>query len=59
MRSASSPVEVVQEAGAHPFEARRGTEEGTRGEIDVFGTWTGFEVAREPLFDPGGARIRA
>jgi glycine cleavage system aminomethyltransferase T len=32
---------------------------GARGEIDVFGTWTGFEVAREPLFDPAGDRIRA
>jgi len=32
---------------------------GTRGEIDVFGEWTGFEVAREPLWDPEGARIRA
>ena len=32
---------------------------GARGDIDVFGTWTGFEVAREPLFDPAGERIRA
>jgi 4-methylaminobutanoate oxidase (formaldehyde-forming) len=32
---------------------------GTRGEVDVFGTWTGFEVVREPLFDPAGERIRA
>jgi 4-methylaminobutanoate oxidase (formaldehyde-forming) len=32
---------------------------GARGEVDVFGTWVGFEVAREPLFDPAGARIRA
>jgi 4-methylaminobutanoate oxidase (formaldehyde-forming) len=32
---------------------------GERGEIDVFGTWTGFVVAAEPLFDPSGARIRA
>ncbi len=32
---------------------------GTRGEVDVFGTWVGFEVAREPLFDPTGSRIRA
>ncbi len=32
---------------------------GTRGEVDVFGTWVGFEVAREPLFDPSGSRIRA
>jgi 4-methylaminobutanoate oxidase (formaldehyde-forming) len=31
---------------------------GTRGEVDVFGEWIGFEVAREPLWDPEGARIR-
>ena len=31
---------------------------GDRGDIDVFGTWTGFEVAKEPLFDPAGDRIR-
>ena len=32
---------------------------GTRGEIDIFGDWVGFEVAREPLWDPDGARIRS
>jgi len=32
---------------------------GTRGEVEVFGEWVGFEAAREPLFDPTGARIRA
>ena len=32
---------------------------GTRGEVEVFGDWVGFEVAREPLYDPDGARIRA
>ena len=32
---------------------------GTRGEVEVFGEWVGFEVAKEPLFDPTGARIRA
>jgi 4-methylaminobutanoate oxidase (formaldehyde-forming) len=32
---------------------------GTRGEIDVFGEWVGFEVMREPLFDPTNARIHA
>jgi glycine cleavage system aminomethyltransferase T len=32
---------------------------GGRGEVDVFGQWIGFEVAPEPLWDPGGARIRA
>ena len=32
---------------------------GTRGEVEVFGEWIGFEVVREPLWDPDGARIRA
>jgi 4-methylaminobutanoate oxidase (formaldehyde-forming) len=32
---------------------------GTRGEIDVFGEWIGFEAVREPLYDPSGERIRA
>lgn len=32
---------------------------GTRGEVEVFGEWCGFEVMREPLYDPTGARIRA
>jgi 4-methylaminobutanoate oxidase (formaldehyde-forming) len=32
---------------------------GTRGEVDVFGTWVGFEVAKEPLFDPSSARVKA
>ncbi|MEO8437132.1 MAG: FAD-dependent oxidoreductase [Chloroflexota bacterium] len=32
---------------------------GTRGEVEVFGEWIGFEVAREPLYDPDGSRIRS
>jgi glycine cleavage system T protein len=32
---------------------------GTRGEVDVFGEWVGFEVVREPLWDPDGSRIRS
>jgi 4-methylaminobutanoate oxidase (formaldehyde-forming) len=32
---------------------------GTRGEIDVFGEWVGFEVVREPLWDPAGERLRS
>ena len=32
---------------------------GTRGEVEMFGEWIGFEVAREPLWDPEGARIRS
>jgi 4-methylaminobutanoate oxidase (formaldehyde-forming) len=32
---------------------------GTRGEVEVFGEWIGFEIVREPLWDPEGARIRS
>ena len=32
---------------------------GTRGEIDVFGEWVGFEVVKEPLWDPAGDRLRS
>ena len=32
---------------------------GTRGDVEVFGEWIGFDVAREPLWDPEGARIRS
>ena len=39
-----------------PPDARRS---GRRGEVEVFGDWIGFEVAREPLWDPAGERIRA
>jgi glycine cleavage system aminomethyltransferase T/glycine/D-amino acid oxidase-like deaminating enzyme len=31
---------------------------GTTGEVEVFGEWIGFEIAREPLWDPAGGRIR-
>jgi heterotetrameric sarcosine oxidase gamma subunit len=32
---------------------------GTCGEVEVFGRWVGFEVVREPLWDPTGERVRA
>jgi 4-methylaminobutanoate oxidase (formaldehyde-forming) len=32
---------------------------GDRGDVDLFGEWVGFEVAREPLYDRSGERIRA
>jgi 4-methylaminobutanoate oxidase (formaldehyde-forming) len=34
-------------------------EVGARLEVEVFGEWIGAEVAREPLYDPKGERIRA
>jgi glycine cleavage system aminomethyltransferase T/glycine/D-amino acid oxidase-like deaminating enzyme len=33
-------------------------EVGAEVEVDIFGRWVAGEVAREPLFDPGGERIR-
>jgi 4-methylaminobutanoate oxidase (formaldehyde-forming) len=32
---------------------------GTRGDVEVFGEWIGFEIARERLWDPEGASIRS
>ncbi len=32
---------------------------GTRGEVELFGRWVGFEVVREPLYDAENARIRS
>jgi 4-methylaminobutanoate oxidase (formaldehyde-forming) len=32
---------------------------GTRGEVEVFGRWVGFEIVTEPLYDPTGERIRS
>ncbi len=32
---------------------------GTRGDLEVFGRSVGFEVMREPLYDPANARIRS
>ncbi len=34
------------------------TEEGTTVEVDIFGRWVTGIVAREPLFDPKGERVR-
>ncbi|HET8821112.1 MAG TPA: FAD-dependent oxidoreductase [Thermoleophilaceae bacterium] len=31
---------------------------GTEVEIDIFGSWVGGQVVREPLFDPDGERVR-
>jgi 4-methylaminobutanoate oxidase (formaldehyde-forming) len=33
-------------------------EVGTAVAVDIFGRWVEGEVAQEPLYDPGGERIR-
>ena len=30
----------------------------TRVEVDIFGTWITGRVAKEPLYDPTGSRVR-
>ena len=32
---------------------------GTAVDVDIFGTWVGGQVAKDPLYDPGGARVRS
>ena len=34
-------------------------EPGAPVEVEIFGEWVGGEVAAEPLYDPGGERLRA
>jgi 4-methylaminobutanoate oxidase (formaldehyde-forming) len=28
-------------------------------EVDIFGTWVGGRVAKEPLYDPSGSKVRS
>jgi 4-methylaminobutanoate oxidase (formaldehyde-forming) len=32
---------------------------GTPVEVEIFGTWVAGQIAKEPLYDPGGFRIRS
>ena len=31
----------------------------SRVEVDIFGTWIGGRIAKEPLYDPTGSRVRS
>jgi glycine cleavage system aminomethyltransferase T/glycine/D-amino acid oxidase-like deaminating enzyme len=50
---------AVERSIAYAYLPPDGAAVGTRGEIEVFGEWIGFDVAREPLWDPEGTRIRS
>ncbi|HJW22815.1 MAG TPA: FAD-dependent oxidoreductase, partial [Candidatus Limnocylindrales bacterium] len=50
---------AVERSIAYAYLPPDGAAIGARGEVEVFGEWIGFEVVREPLWDPDGARIRA
>jgi glycine cleavage system aminomethyltransferase T/glycine/D-amino acid oxidase-like deaminating enzyme len=43
---------------AYAYLPPEGTEPGTEVEVEIFGRWIPGEVAREPLFDLDGARVR-
>jgi hypothetical protein len=46
-------------ATANPPLPRVAPEAGGAVEVDIFGRWVNGEIAKEPLFDPTGGRIRA
>lgn len=50
---------TVERPIAYAYSPPDGAAIGTRGEIDIFGEWIGFEVVREPVWDPEGSRIRS
>lgn len=49
---------ALERSVAYAFLPAESAAFGTRGEVDIFGTWVGFEVVKEPAFDPAGERIR-
>ena len=50
---------AVERSIAYGYLPPQHAEVGQRGEVEVFGEWIGCTVSSEPLFDPGGERIKA
>ena len=50
---------TVERSIAYAYLPPARAEPGTPIEIEIFGEWVSGEVAREPLFDPDGDRVRA
>ena len=50
---------TVERSIAYAYLPPDAVEPGTAIEVEIFGRWVGGEVAGEPLYDPGGERIRA
>src|SRR5919197_1425551 len=50
---------TVERSIAYAYLPAAAAEVGTAVEVEIFGEWVAGEVAREPLFDPKGERIRA
>jgi glycine cleavage system aminomethyltransferase T len=49
---------TVERSVAYAYLPPEHAEPGTAVELDIFGRWVGGQVATEPLFDPGGERVR-
>ena len=49
----------VERSIAYAYLPAARVEPGQPVEVEIFGEWVPGEVAAEPLFDPGGTRIRA
>jgi glycine cleavage system aminomethyltransferase T/glycine/D-amino acid oxidase-like deaminating enzyme len=50
---------TVDRSIAYAYLPPEQAKEGTPVEVEIFGRWVAGEVAREPLFDPDGQRVRA
>jgi glycine cleavage system T protein len=50
---------TVERSIAYAYLPPEAAEPGTAVDVEIFGRWVGGEVAREPLFDPAGERVRA
>jgi len=48
----------VERSIAYAYLPSELTEPGTAVQVEIFGDWVEAEVAREPLFDPAGERVR-
>ncbi len=50
---------TVERSIAYAYVPSDAAEPDTSVEVEIFGRWVGGRVAREPLLDPKGERIRA
>ncbi len=49
---------TIERSIAYAYLPPEHAEPGTPVELDIFGEWVAGELAEEPLFDPGGERVR-
>ena len=49
---------TVERSIAYAYVPAEAAEVGNRVEVEIFGAWVDGEVAREPLYDPAGSRLR-